>query len=68
MEFQNLILNFEQTQMSKFAKGNNSKKQRAITCKNEITFFISFHQFIYSLSSISCPSLKLRTVIVLRKL
>ena len=65
MEFQNLILNFEQTQMSKFAKdGNSKKKQKAITYKNEITFFLNFHQFIYSLSSISCPSLKLRTVIV----
>ena len=26
MKFQNPILNFEQTQMSKFAKGNNAKK------------------------------------------
>ena len=30
MKFQNPILNFERTQMSKFAKGNNAKK-----CKGE---------------------------------
>ena len=36
-----------------FAKGNNWKKT-----------FLNFHQVIYSLSSISCPSLKLQAVII----
>ena len=44
--------------MTKFAKDNSSKKiQRAIT------HFLIFHQVIYSLPSISCPSLKLLAVI-----
>ena len=42
------------------------KMQRAITQKNKITFFLNFHQVIYSLSSISCPSLKPLAVIFLR--
>ena len=42
------------------------KMQRAITRKNNITFSLNFHQVIYSLSSISCPSLKLLAVIVFK--
>ena len=41
--------------MSKFAKGNNSKMQRAITRKMNTSF--NFQQVIYSLSFISCSSL-----------
>ena len=51
MKFQNPILHF------KFAKGNNLKRIK-------ITFFLNFHKVIYSLSSMSCQSLKLLAVIV----
>ena len=44
--------------MSIFAKGINSKNAKAIT-KKSIYFFINFHQVIYSLPSISCPTLEL---------
>ena len=43
--------------MSKFAKGNNSKKIKWF-------LFLIFHQIIYSLFTISWPSLKLLAVIV----
>ena len=38
--------------------------QREIIQKNIITFFLNFHQLIYSSFSISLPSLKLLAVIV----
>ena len=40
--------------------------QREIIEKNKITFFLNFHQLIYSSSSISWPSLKLLAVIISR--
>ena len=49
--------------MSKFAKGINSKNAMAITKRKEI-YFIDFHQVIYSLPSISCPTLELLVVTV----
>ena len=42
------------------------KMQRAITLKNKITFFKKSHQVIYSLFSISCPSLKVLAVLVFK--
>ena len=49
--------------MSKFAKGINSKNVKAITKKNKYIVF-NFHQVIYSLPSISCPTLELLAVTV----
>ena len=49
--------------MCKRARAITHKMQRAITPKNNITFSQNFHQLIYSLLSISCPSLKLLAVI-----
>ena len=49
--------------MSKFAKGINSKNAKAMT-KKKTVYFIDFHQVIYSLPSISCPTLELLAVTV----
>ena len=49
-------LNSQRAITCKNAKGNNSKKIKY--------FFLNFHQVIYSVSSISCPSLKLLAAIV----
>ena len=49
--------------MSKLAKRINSKNAKAIIKKKEL-YFIDFHQVIYSLPSISCPTLELLAVTV----
>ena len=54
-DFRDILITSFQCQ--KFANGNNSKNQTNF-------FFLNFHQNIYSLSSITCPSLKLIAVIV----
>ena len=47
--------------MSKFAKGINPKNNFK---KNMYNFFLNFHRVnFHSVSSISCPSLKLLTVV-----
>ena len=61
--FQDIFIYFKFS-MSTFAKGNYSKKtQRTITRKKYHNLFFNFHQVIYCLSSISCPSLELQAVI-----
>ena len=49
--------------MSKFVKGINSKNAKAITKERNIYIF-NFHQVIYSIPSISCPTLELLAVTV----
>ena len=60
MKFQNPLFNFKQQ------RAITQKMQRAITRKPLLLLFFNFHQVIYSLSSISCPSLKLLAVMVFK--
>ena len=46
------------------AKGKKSKNAKDNNSKKCINFFLNFHQVIYSLSSISRPSLKILAVII----